>query len=464
MIIDTLVLLWEAETKPLQQGAKKAEKTVKDVEHAIISANDVSAKLGAQLERLAIKAGETVAGLFAIHHISQEVFHAAQNALELKKLSDATGDSMQDIAAWGHAVVETGGTAQDLQNSLKNLHKGMTDLALTGDSSLLPVMNYLGIGMGKLVDGSRKARPATELLLDLADSFAKIGDKSKAIDLGERIGIDQGTVMMLMQGRNSVEELLEKKKELGALDAKNAEMALKFNVVMDETNARMEHLYMAIGSAVLPVFNLLAKTFGTVIEFFAEHKPFLYALLIGLAVLLWNLVAPLIAGAASFLVMAAPIIGLIALFAALATGLALLADDLWNFLEGNESVLGHVVESWENFKSYLMGIWNSISSAIGDFWESLQPPEWLMDMFGTVGDLFGKAASYIQTAASSPINNETSTSIVGDSMRQNNYDIKATATINTQATDATGISKQVGSTLGEQLRSAVGQHDNGLQA
>jgi len=459
-VIDTLVTVFKLDSTQFQKDVEKSDSAVDKAEKGMTDAEKATKKLEHSFISLAGKVAASAGAFLAVSNMMHGFSEAANSAIELKKLSDATDMSMEKISAWGRGTIEFGGTQKDFQASLSNLNQGIRDLAITGDSALAPMMRGLGLNF---LDAGRKAKPLDQVLLDLSDRFEKM-DKTKAIDIGKRMGLDQSTVFMLMKGRIATNELLEKKKELGALDAKNAAVAIKYNVVMDETKTRMEHLYMAIGTAVLPVINAFLKGFGAVIDFFTEHQPLLYAMLAGLAVILWSVAAAAWGVVAPLLIAAAPIIALAVAAGVLTAALGFLVDDLWEFAHGNDSVLGAVIQKWEDFKGWLMEIWNSISSAIGDFWESLLPPEWLMNIIGGLGDAFNKAASFVMNADAAPTNSQTTNSIVGGASNSTTNNIRATATINTQSTDPGTINKLVGSTFGDQLRAAIGQADDGVRA
>lgn len=459
-IIDTLITVFKADSKDLKKAYKDADEGAKKTTESMTGAEKASEALASEFSHLVTRAVEAGAALFAVHHVMEEIISGAEAALSLKKLSDATGDSMENLTAWGHAAVEAGGSVSEFQQSAKGLAKGIEDLAINGDGQLLPFMNYLGVSF---LDGSHKARDLNSVLLDLSDRFEHM-DKRKAISLGEQMGLDQGTIALLQKGRVAVEEILRRKKDLGSLDKQNAEAAIEYNVAIDETKARFEHIYMAIGNLVLPALSKLMDGFGAVVDFLKEHGDFTEAIFIGIGTAIMVSVVPALWAMAAAL-LANPLTWFVAGVVAAIAAIALLYDDIENFLAGNESVIGHMIEGWKKFEDTVAGIFDDLGAAIQDFVDTYLP--FINDILGGIDKIQGlgtKAFNFITGASDTPINSQDTTTINGGNSSNTTNNINANATINTQANDAGSVSKVVGSVFGDQLRSAISQHDDGVKA
>ncbi|WP_236502015.1 hypothetical protein, partial [Escherichia coli] len=105
--------------------------------------------------------------------------------------------SASTIKNWQGAAGAMGGSAQGMTESIKSLNMGMNDFVTMGDTTLLPFMNALGVGM---VDAQGKLRKTDDVMLDLADSFSKM-DREQAFSIASKMGIDEGTFNTLVQGR-----------------------------------------------------------------------------------------------------------------------------------------------------------------------------------------------------------------------------------------------------------------------
>ena len=64
--------------------------------------------------------------------------------------------SSGEVKAWQGAAAAMGGSAQGMAGDMKGLNSSMNDFAMTGESSMLPMFNTLGVSMvGRSGQGSR---------------------------------------------------------------------------------------------------------------------------------------------------------------------------------------------------------------------------------------------------------------------------------------------------------------------
>ncbi|WP_236266381.1 hypothetical protein, partial [Escherichia coli] len=130
-----------------------------------------------------------------VQKLNDELYHLERNL----------GMSASTIKNWQGAAGAMGGSAQGMTESIKSLNMGMNDFVTMGDTTLLPFMNALGVGM---VDAQGKLRKTDDVMLDLADSFSKM-DREQAFSIASKMGIDEGTFNTLVQGRKEMEKMIE---------------------------------------------------------------------------------------------------------------------------------------------------------------------------------------------------------------------------------------------------------------
>ena len=496
-VIDTLVTVFEADTTNYQRGAKDVDKTTGDINKKFFDNAKASDIMSKGLVTLAQKAASVVAGFLALKHISDEVLATNKSAISLKNLSAQTGSSMQDISAWGHAMVEAGGDADEFNGALLGLTRSFRDIQYTGDSASASALRFLGVG----VVGGQKLKPVLEYLPKIAEGLKKV-DEQTAYFVGEKLGFSPAMVRLLRDSSINLQELVEKKKELGALDEKNAAVAIKFNVAMDETDARMQGIYKTIGAGLLPAFNQFLKVLDVGLEgvtwglekffvlikstfsFIESHKveliaAFTYLAFVlreqvygalgavllrvsGLAFTMLDTLVPAIAATAE---------GFAAMWGAaflpvtiIAGGIFLIGEAIHKVFNGDDvrkSLLFKGVHELFDLTDAVASRVADVAEAFGNLFSVGKSDD--ADTDAGYGGIAGAAQTFAN-ANNSPLNSQTSTSITGDSVRTNNYNIKATSTVNTQASDPAAVSKAVGGNLHHQLRSAVSQNDNGLRA
>jgi len=492
-VIETLVTVFKADTDDLVKGAKQVDDKVDAAAHSMESAEEASANLGDSFTVMAGKAFAAVGGIVALTNVMRGVISTGQDSIELEMLSQRVNSSMKEISTWGHAIVETGGKVEDFYASIDTLGSGIQELAITGDSGIAQAMRHLGLNF---LDASGKAKPLTKNLEAIASRIRAIPNEQQALHIGEALGLDQATILLMRKGEAELGDILKQKAKLAALDAENAKSTKRFNVALSETGSRFRRLFMSMGNFLFPAIEKVFGAFNKLFDFLAEHKPFLFGLLAGLTAALVGVAAAAWAAISPFLIMGAKILLIAAAISAVVTAIALLADDIYNFVEGNDSLIGRLLGKWEDFKytlgEILGGIGESIKIYISEWLEFFKPLKDAFDFTSNLGEKAGnllrrisgneeeqnkdlpaesivnlteKAKNFLIGADTSPVNSiSNNTAIAGNNTRNVTNNINANATINTQASDPGAISNMVGGQLGDQMRSAIGDVDDGVLA
>lgn len=302
--------------KEAETTGKQLKKTGKDGAEGYEALTKTAAKF------LAVIGGATAIKNFIENTISSSA------ALQL--LSQNLNTSANDISAWSNAAELAGGSAEGLQGTMDMLSKSQTELQLTGNTGLIPYFTALGVG---LADVNGKARPVNDILLDLADRFGSM-DRTTANNMGRMLGIDQGTMQLLLKGRKEVEIMIARQKEYGAVTKKQAEESARLKLMMREstqTFIAFGRELLAKATPALEAFFNLMSDFGT---WCRDHQEFLQTFLtiitagliaMGLAAVPINLVAVAVLG--------------------LAAGIAALYEDYQVWKRGGDSLI-----DWSKWK------------------------------------------------------------------------------------------------------------------
>lgn len=353
--------------------------------------------------------------------------------------------------------------------------------------------------------------------------------------------------MTLQAGRREVEALLVKERELGVVTKLQGEIADKFGDQLDDTRHAFRSLWLVVSENVLPVLTWLAEKFQNVALFMRKHSDFIVGIMIALgAAILTFALPPMLSLAAATLAAFAPFLIMGAIVAALAVGFALLYDDIMNFIDGNDSLIGQIVEKFPLIKTIVMGavdaikgfgnamlwtletagsviqilfdLWTRMMGAIyefsglgmlvnfivkgwadqfkglgqivGDVWDWIivkvqQAMAVISSAIGLVKGIAGAITSGLDSAkgalgltvnggtglgagkallgaaGASPLNSQSSSSI-SNTQGGNKSITTGPITIQTQATDAQGISQSLGTAMNTQFRSASTQMDDGV--
>ena len=377
------------------------------------------------------------AGAFSLVSILSAFSKTTNEVIGLSVLSDQLNVNISDLDAWGQAVQRNGGTVEGFQNSIASLAQHF------GSS----------------------AQVAFKLLPQLADVFHRLGS-TRAQQYGKLLGLDQGTILLLQQGRREVEDLIRRQKELGVVTQKDKEISDEFSVSVSDTGNAFRYLFIVLERDLLPVLTKVLNYVRPIFTYLTEHKDLVIGALIGIAAA----AAPLVVG---FILANAAIIGTTLAISALIALVALAYEDFKVFKAGGDSLLGDWIARWPVLGDIVNGVlshWSLLLDAIGAqivaVVKGLKLIGYAFDyVFGrksSAADL-DRANRYLAEAGNSSINNTTHNSILGGNSANREQNVSVgEITINTQATNGYGIANELQKTLSTQLRQVSDFYADGV--
>jgi len=352
-VLDTFFLMFEADASSLNDGVEKAKKNTDQLESKLKLADIAGGKLGQSFTNMLATAGGAMIAIFSVGAMTSGIAGAIDYADALNDLSNGLGIATEDLDSWGKAVKMSGGTAEEFQGTLSTMSADFAMIATKGTSRMLPFWKELGINVK---DSTGKMREVLDVLPELADKMAGLS-KQESIGMGRKLGLDQGTIMLLQQGRREVEEQIKQQKEMGVVTAEQAKQAGEFNDALDQLSMNFRGMFISVGSSLIPAFRWVVDTLTTVVAFFKKHSDFMTGLFIALgAAIMVFLVPPLLTAAGAALAAFAPFLLMGAIIAGVAVAFALLYDDVMNFRAGNESLIGDLYAKYPFIKTLIDGI------------------------------------------------------------------------------------------------------------
>ena len=321
-----------------------------------------------------------------------------------------------------------------------------------------------------LKDANGQAKNASQGMLELASAVEGM-PRGEAVFRIKELGItDNRTVEMILKGRRALEDLLRTQQENSKVTKEAVENAKQFQDAMNATKMVVSGAADGLYQAILPALTAFVTWVGKAASWATENKDVVIGFFIGIAGIITAMYLPAMLSAAVATIAATwPLILMGAAIAGLAALFALAYDDVMNFIEGNDSLIGRVIPAaiaaFKALGDFVMGIWNGITAAwdafIGKIMAGVDKVKGagkaIAGFFGFGGD---EAAAGVQAgaaavagAAGAPTNAMSSAAIsnsVGGS-KETNVSI-GEVKVQTQATDAQGISKDIGGSLSGQLK------------
>ena len=457
-LLEEFFILFSSNADELKKGTEEAEKATDDLEDAIGDTDETAVELSDTLVEMAgqaKKAAVAFLALYAVRASKERVLSLTAEADALGKFSARLNENVEEISAWGGAATRSGGSAQAFRSSIESLNEKIVDTAIKGSGELLPFFNQMGIS---LVDVNGRARSTLDILPELSDAFKNLSSQESA-GIGRRLGLDEGTILLLQKGNTEIDRLLERQRELGVVTEEETKAAAEFNDTLADLMQSFNTITRMILIDVVPFLTFLLDKFTDIILFFKENKAFGLAFFGAIAAIITRVYLPAIAAAAvatwaaitPYLLMAAAV-------TAVAAAFALAVDDVYNFFQGNDSALGSLTGQWESFADTIKGLFNDLKGYYNDFVNGL--PDIGID------SLLSIAGQLISSSANSSINTQTPNTISNNSQRGGDKNVTFSGGINVDARGGgdDGTGRATGQAVNDQVRRAVDYFDDGILA
>jgi len=444
-VLETFYFLFESDAKKTKKEFDEVSKSTDSMGKNLKSAGKDTQKLDNDFSTLVKTAGGVVAAFLSIQ-TARKAMELSSEINDLGNFTKMLGISTEKTFAWGQAITRFGGDANTFKATLSSLNSQLVETSLTGTSGLVPAFNMLGL---RAIDAGGKARSAFEVLPEIAQSFEKLS-KMESAALGQKMGLDPATILMLQKGRKEVETIIKRQSELGVVNKKQVDTAEKLKFALTDMNQVFGSFARELLTAVSPAIISLTNTLTDIMVWVRENKAFVIGFFTALAGAILFVLLPaigsLIAASATLALIWAPVI---IPLAAVALAIGLIADEIYNFIQGNDTLIGKILPSWTRMKELI----DEAIKAVKDFFAaaSVKVPDFLL-----------KGKTMIEDAASYVGNSMTSSSISNQKDGDKSFNF-GNISIVTAATDAKGIAESIGTDLMEQMRTAVATFDNGVK-
>ena len=361
MTIDEIFIALGLKTDGVKKGAKEAESAISGMTSSIVA-----------------KLGVLSAGAAAALSIFSRFGEYVGQADAMGKLANALDVDIEKMHAWGEAAARAGGSVEGFQGSLQSLTAQLARQATVGTSRAAKMLEGVGIDAGEI----GRQRQAFDVMMDLAEKAETMG-KQEFFGLGRSLGLDQGTIMLLQQGRAALKEQIRLQKEFGVYTKEDAKLTADWNDRVADFGQVMKSFSAIIFRMILPAMTKFVEYVNKAVAFLRKHEKFVQAFFIGLAAVITTILLPALAKMAAAWLANPMVLSITAIIAAIAA-LALVIEDLIVWAEGGESALAEIWEAifgdpehakqifsdlqkfiestWTDIKNFILDAWNSVAS------------------------------------------------------------------------------------------------------
>jgi hypothetical protein len=376
-VIDTLIVKLGLDNNDFQDKIKDAEKQTKELDK---QTNNLTDSMRGAVIQGTIFGNILSNALGFIADKAREAILSYNNLAEnLRLVSRATNQSIEDFQRWSYAIEYSGGSVQAFQSTFEKLSKQIRQAPFTHNSTFLRGLSELGVNVH---NANGQIKSMSDLLLGLAGRLGGMSE-GKAFLIGQRLGLDDDTIRLLREGKDAVQAYLDKTKEDGILQKQNLEIYERLRKARVELSKSWSEITIKIGNFILPLILKLTESLNKITDWLRENSTFIKHTLELLGIII---------GAIAAITLAIGILtkSLFLLKTALwglgIGAIILLWDDFMTYLEGGDSVIGRVmdkIKEWGTaFKEWLApGI-----QFAKDMWEGFvdffaQKIEWCINLY-----------------------------------------------------------------------------------
>ncbi|HEI8450974.1 TPA: hypothetical protein SLE35_000709 [Morganella morganii] len=332
---------------------KKVQSALRDSDAAWQSAFD---KVAALAEKSLNFAGisTTITGL-----ISDATARAAEIE-SIDKLGREINITTQDVDAFSGSVAALGGTRSAAQADLSAMAKSF---------------GFAGDSMEKVLQTADKVQGMS------------FGEAKKTLG---GLGVeDNGTIELLMKGREELSRMMETQKDYGGITRESIEQSISFNNAMLSLEQSAGLLKNSLMGMLIPALAQGLDWLEKIVVFAKENKNFVTGFFIAVAsVVTGKYVHAMKLAQISTWTAMLPVMAVVAGILLLAAVFALVYDDIMNFIDGNDSMIGRILDSYPGLKAVILTVWEAFV-VLFDF---------IMSVIGVVADIVVAAYNTMNTA------------------------------------------------------------------
>ncbi|MGW9066998.1 phage tail tape measure protein [Achromobacter animicus] len=407
-LLDALTYIIDADNSKLNKEIDKSEKKTDEFGKSMLTAEGRAGMMEEKIKGVFTRIGAAILATVAASKALETFNNHVQTVEQIRNTSDALGVAIEDVDAFGKAIERMGGDAQGARDSLTDMAESIGEALQDVESGRAKTFKALGIS---LKDVNGQAKNAVQGMVELAGAVEGMG-REQAVFRIKELGItDNRSVELLLKGRQEVERMLRVQKEQGVVTKESAERVRVYSEALAKLKQSAGVATSGIVDWILPAITRFIQMLDSVVTWMNRHDTFVKGFFIGLTTILTAMFLPAVVSAtaavwaliAPFLAVAAPIAAVVALF-------ALLYDDVMNFLDGNDSLIGQISEKYpivgETVKAMAEAVQTAfqwVVEAIAASWEVIKGfPDKVVGAFSSMGasirDIFDGIVKVVRSA------------------------------------------------------------------
>ena len=355
-ILKEFKIVFGLDSKPLEQGVKKSESSLKSFGKAF--------------------------GALVATYLTADIFKSVINGfvdfnLQLSRGLALTGGNVEEVSALGNAMKRFGGDTNSVINTMKTMNSHLHE-AKYGGGALIEVAKKYGLVISK-------GASAEQTIIKLTSQMGRF-DRQTRVAIASQLGLDEAMARAFADGGKELKRLVKKQKEIGVVTEEDLKISNKFNNAILDLKDIFGALTREMARIVVPIFTKIVDIFYSFVEYIRKHKVLILAFFAALGVALLPLLMIFKKMAMASVTAFAPFYAIIGII----TAIAVIFEDIYYYFMGYESVTSKLVEKFPLLSSILnvikpivVGIVETFSSLLN----FITSPSWdnFLNIFKSLG-------------------------------------------------------------------------------
>lgn len=243
-VIGALRVVLGADTAQFEKGMKQAQSRLSGFSSGMAKA---AAGVAAAMAGMGAAFGVAVRGML-------------DDADKLSKLSQSIGVPIERLSALKYAAEQSGAQIDHLARLFRNFARNAQGAAASGAGAFSQALDSIGVAWR---DAEGNFRRADEVMLDVADKFARMQDGAGKTALAMKIfGEEMGPkfIPMLNLGSEGIRQLTDEARQLGlVIDQQTGAAAERFSTALTVLGRVKDGIVTTITARLAPTFAMLAE-------------------------------------------------------------------------------------------------------------------------------------------------------------------------------------------------------------
>lgn len=274
-IIDALVVTLGLDTTNFQKGEKEVGAGLKKTKE---QSSDVAKTMAEEGKKAGQFFGNIKTELMALVGISLSIkglkdliIGTANNMATLGRTAPSLGLSARALSAWQNAAEGLGGTAEGITQSMQSMSDSIAAFSIgKGGGDFVATLNSLGIAAR---DSKGDIKDTGQLLLEISEQFEKRKlSPALARQYGAGLGLDTGTINMLLEGPNKVRQVYADMYKNSGVTEEGVRRSKEFQVTWAKIEQTFQGVRERLFTALIPYIEKLLVLLDRFANWISTHQ------------------------------------------------------------------------------------------------------------------------------------------------------------------------------------------------